>query len=85
MKFYVGIKMVQAEPMKKDEVEGYKVIYENGYESWSPKDVFEKAYFFCLDENTGKEFVNKLSESLKILSEMCEFAEFKQSKETKHG
>ncbi|MFG6386178.1 MAG: DUF2829 domain-containing protein [Muribaculaceae bacterium] len=24
--------------------EGYKVIYEDGYESWSPKDVFEKAY-----------------------------------------
>lgn len=24
--------------------EGYKVVYEDGYESWSPKDVFEKAY-----------------------------------------
>jgi len=24
--------------------EGYKVIYEDGYVSWSPKDVFEKAY-----------------------------------------
>lgn len=24
--------------------DGYKVIYEGGYESWSPKDVFEKAY-----------------------------------------
>lgn len=23
---------------------GYKVVYENGYTSWSPKDVFEKAY-----------------------------------------
>jgi hypothetical protein len=22
--------------------EGYKVVYEDGYESWSPKDVFEK-------------------------------------------
>lgn len=29
--------------MEKSE-EGYKVIYEDGYESWSPKDVFEKAY-----------------------------------------
>ncbi len=27
--------------------EGYKVIYEDGYESWSPKDVFEKAYRPC--------------------------------------
>ena len=24
--------------------EGYKVVYEDGYESWSPKDVFEKAH-----------------------------------------
>lgn len=24
--------------------EGYLVEYENGYQSWSPKDVFEKAY-----------------------------------------
>jgi len=23
---------------------GYKVVYEDGYESWSPKEVFEKAY-----------------------------------------
>lgn len=23
---------------------GYKVVYEDGYTSWSPKDVFEKAY-----------------------------------------
>ncbi len=27
--------------------EGYKVVYEDGYESWSPKDVFEKAYRPC--------------------------------------
>lgn len=24
--------------------EGYKVVYEDGYESWSPKEVFERAY-----------------------------------------
>ncbi len=23
---------------------GYKVVYSDGYVSWSPKDVFEKAY-----------------------------------------
>ena len=23
---------------------GYKVIYEDGYESWSPREVFEKCY-----------------------------------------
>lgn len=26
---------------------GYKVLYEDGYTSWSPKDVFEKAYHLC--------------------------------------
>lgn len=81
MKFYVGIKKVQAEPMTKDGVEGYKVIYENGYESWSPKDVFEKSYFYCLDDKTGNEFVREFSKSLNTLSEMCEFVDFKQSKE----
>lgn len=24
--------------------DGYKVVYQDGYESWSPKDVFEAAY-----------------------------------------
>jgi hypothetical protein len=27
-----------------NKVDGYQVTYEDGYESWSPKDVFEKAY-----------------------------------------
>lgn len=27
-----------------DETEGYLVEYEDGYRSWSPKEVFEKAY-----------------------------------------
>jgi hypothetical protein len=32
-------------PKSMDRVEeGYKVIYPDGYESWSPKDVFEEAY-----------------------------------------
>lgn len=45
MQNYIGVKLIQAEPCKNDKGElGYKVIYDNGYESWSPKDVFEKAY-----------------------------------------
>lgn len=31
--------------------DGYYVVYEDGYESWSPKDAFEKAYRVC-DEMT---------------------------------
>lgn len=57
MKKYLGVKIVSAEPAIKgwnleesksvsaDMLqEGYKVVYEDGYQSWSPKDVFEKAY-----------------------------------------
>lgn len=60
MKQYIGSKIVQAEPMSRNRYyehkglpipseegwdrEGYKVRYEGGYESWSPKEVFEAAY-----------------------------------------
>lgn len=52
METYIGTKIVEAEPcgawkdMGNHKVgdPGYKVRYPDGYESWSPKDVFEKAY-----------------------------------------
>lgn len=59
MKKYLGVKVIDAEPMCEGlfeirnkncewngdrKREGYKVVYEDGYTSWSPKDVFEKAY-----------------------------------------
>ena len=59
-KTYIGVKLIKAEPMTRGEYnkkrgwtipkdenpkdEGYVVQYDNGYVSWSPKDVFEKAY-----------------------------------------
>lgn len=58
MNKYIGTKIIEAEPAIRIEgkvyaetdplpnmapVEyGYKVRYSDGYESWSPKDVFEK-------------------------------------------
>ena len=44
MKTYIGTKVIQATPGLKDGKEGYKVVYEDGYTSWSPKEVFEAAY-----------------------------------------
>lgn len=60
MKQYIGTKLVEAAPALKVNgkvqpadwpipndatvEEGYKVVYPDGYESWSPKDVFERAY-----------------------------------------
>jgi len=58
MKSYIGTKVVKAEPMIKEifdvlnkdcdreagDTEGYLVKYEDGYTSWSPKEVFERCY-----------------------------------------
>jgi len=59
-KKYIGTKMLEAVPMNRGEYnryrgwqlpededpedEGYLVTYQGGYESWSPKAVFEEAY-----------------------------------------
>lgn len=59
MQTYIGCKIIQAEPMderaflEKEKGQdcfgrvtrtGYKVVYPDGYVSWSPKNVFEEAY-----------------------------------------
>ena len=52
MQKYIGTKIIEAEPCKawkdtklhKAGEDGYKVRYPDGYESWSPKEVFERAY-----------------------------------------
>lgn len=51
MQTYIGTKTIKAEPMRllcpdlqTKQQDGYKVVYPDGYESWSPKDVFEAAY-----------------------------------------
>lgn len=48
MQMFIGTKIVKAEPCDSlhegEWVPGYKVRCEDGYESWSPKDVFEEAY-----------------------------------------
>jgi hypothetical protein len=51
VKNYIGVKIVKAEPEERNGIPGYKVEYPDNYISWSPKDVFEKAYreLDCLD------------------------------------
>ena len=44
MQNYIGVKIVKAELQVKDGQLGYKVVYPDGYISWSPKATFEKAY-----------------------------------------
>lgn len=44
MEIYIGVKKVTAEQEIRDGKDGYKVVYEDGYSSWSPKKVFEESY-----------------------------------------
>lgn len=41
---YIGTKLIEAVQAQKDGKDGYKVVYPDGYTSWSPADVFERAY-----------------------------------------
>ena len=67
MQKFIGVKLVQAEPMKAEEAiskgylrvkdsypntqqDGYHVVYQDGYDSWCPKEVFDKQYFGVTSE-----------------------------------
>ena len=68
MKEYQSIKKVYAEPMNRlhaelkglvrditnESEEGYIVIYNNDYISWSPKKVFEDGYVEILTKKLGE-------------------------------
>jgi len=77
VKRYIGVKIIEAEPMNLGDYnetrgwaipmdedpsrEGYRVVYPDGYISWSPKEIFEEAYrltdgmtFGLAVEATGK-------------------------------
>lgn len=63
---YIGIKFVDAAPMTAEVAKekgyrvnnniggGYEVTYEDGYNSWCPKDVFEKHNFVVKNEVLAK-------------------------------
>lgn len=80
MEKFIGLKQIHAEPCSKrdyykekkgwflraeDDVEGYKVVYEDGYVSWSPRTVFEKAYR-KIDEMTFSEALESCKRGKKI-------------------
>ena len=64
MKHYIGTKLIKAEKFEKEGRDGYKVIYEDGYESWSPKDVFEKAYIPLICNATLKTDAPSISQEM---------------------
>lgn len=56
MREYIGLKRVVAWPEERNGVAGYGVEYQDGYKSWSPKDVFERAYMY-MEFGVGVDFV----------------------------
>ena len=67
MEKFIGFKMIKAKEMTKEEKEGYLVEYEDGYRSWSPKEVFEKAYMQVSEKNTiTQENVDNFIKNIKI-------------------
>lgn len=74
MKKYLGVKLIEAEPMSLGDYndfkgwvippdedpksEGYKVKYSDDYISWSPKEEFEK-YYFPLADPEGKKIIEE--------------------------
>jgi hypothetical protein len=75
MKSYIGTKVIQAKPMTNVRFaeifckplplvseEGYLVRYPDGYESWSPKEVFEQCYRE-VDANEAKLVIASLEDA----------------------
>lgn len=44
MERYLGVKVIDAKPEARDGRDGYRVVYPDGYESWSPAYAFVEAY-----------------------------------------
>ena len=51
--YYVGVKIVEAWEQDLGGKPGYAVKYPGGYQSWSPKDVFEAAYLPMGEQSDG--------------------------------
>lgn len=54
--------------------DGYKVVYQDGYVSWSPKDVFERAYLKVQD---NPELSSGVSIGPKMVNEFISYTETK--------
>jgi len=53
MTVFYGTKRIIAEPQEKDGNHGYRVVYEDGYKSWSPQTTFEACYRQSGEMNFG--------------------------------
>jgi len=64
--YYIGTKRIQAWPEQRAKedgsgyADGYAIKYPDGYISWSPKDVFEKAYLPMGEDNDGSKITQQM-------------------------
>jgi len=65
MRTYIGTKTVRAEPEHQHGQPGYAVVYNDGWRSWSPADVFEEAYH-SIDRMTFGHAVELLKAGYKV-------------------
>lgn len=88
MKKYIGTKLIEAKPMSRGEYneyrgwkipagenpndKGYLVKYQDGYETWSPKHIFEGAY---MEVNDNKELPSGVSVGQKMVDEFISYIE----------
>lgn len=88
MRKFIGCKLIEAEPMsrgeyneyrgwvnpadKDPEEKGYLVRYPDGYVSWSPGEIFDKAYL-AVDDN--KELPSGVSIGPKMVEEFISYTE----------
>ena len=68
----IGIKMVELQPMSATEAkakgykmaenesrDGYEVTYQDGYKSWCPKEIADKAYYKLSEANDGTKILKE--------------------------
>jgi hypothetical protein len=83
MQKYIGTKVLEAEPMTRGEynehrgwtppegedqdVDGFHVVYPDGYESWSPDDVFTEAYVEVPDHVNSDELLEAVRRKTDLL------------------
>lgn len=78
---YIGIKVVDAEPMTAEVAEkkgyrisgntgdGYEVTYNDGYKSWCPREVFIENYYPVRDKHQAKSIIDNVKDI--IFSNSC--------------
>jgi hypothetical protein len=56
MQKFIGVKLIDAVAVRRDDTDGYKVRYSNGYESWTPASSFQPSHMPVDQMSFGRAF-----------------------------